>query len=83
MPCPICNNSTNNVQCQAREMMFGLREVFTYEECASCECVNLVERPEDMSRYYSSQYYSFNKENPFSGNKFKQYLKRERAKYIV
>lgn len=81
MSCPICNNSTNNIQYQAREMMFGLREVFTYEECGACGCVHLLERPEDMSRYYSSHYYSFGKENPLSGNKFKQYLKAERAKY--
>jgi 2-polyprenyl-3-methyl-5-hydroxy-6-metoxy-1,4-benzoquinol methylase len=40
-------------------MMLGLGEEFTYYECAGCGCLRLVNVPEDMSRYYPENYYSY------------------------
>ena len=49
-------------------MMFGLREEFTYFECAQCGCLQIAEFPADMSGYYPDDYYSF---NAYDGRKFK------------
>lgn len=49
----------------AREMMFGTREHFTYEECASCKTLHLLDPPSDMGRYYpADDYYSLHVEDP-------------------
>ena len=48
-----------------REMMFGTRERFTYEECASCKTLQLSDPPSDMGRYYpADDYYSLHVEDP-------------------
>ena len=57
--CRICNNESGNRLHQVREMMFGLRDEFEYLECASCKCVQIVEVPASMSKYYPANYYSF------------------------
>jgi SAM-dependent methyltransferase len=57
--CTICGNRDGNRIHIAREMMFGLRDEFRYLECGNCRCVQLMEIPADMSRYYPENYYSF------------------------
>lgn len=42
-----------------REMMFGLRHEFRYQQCSECGCLQIAELPEDISVYYPSYYYSF------------------------
>lgn len=39
--------------------MFGFREVFQYLECDSCGCLQLLNLPRDMGRYYPSGYSAF------------------------
>jgi SAM-dependent methyltransferase len=56
--CPICRNPAGERYHQAREMMFGLRERFTYLECTSCGSLRLLDPPEDPGRFYPSEYYS-------------------------
>ncbi len=58
--CKICTNSLGNneifVVC---EMMFGMRESFTYFRCSSCGCLQIIEPPKDISKFYPSEnYYS-------------------------
>jgi len=57
--CKICQNAANNRRHIAREMMFGLRDPFTYLECSQCGCVQLLDIPPDMAKYYPKDYYSF------------------------
>jgi SAM-dependent methyltransferase len=58
--CRICGNSAANKTHVAREMMFGLREPFTYLECGRCGCLQLLEIPPDLAKYYpEDQYYSY------------------------
>lgn len=45
---------------QAREMMFGFRDHFSYAECLGCGSLRLMDPPAEMSRYYPSTYYSQN-----------------------
>lgn len=59
LSCAVCGNPHNNRIHMAREMMFGFRDEFRYLECGACRCVQLVDVPADISRYYPENYYSF------------------------
>lgn len=39
--------------------MFGLRDEFSYFECADCGCLQLENPPSEMRRYYPADYYAF------------------------
>jgi SAM-dependent methyltransferase len=65
--CRICGNTEDNTSYEAREMMYGLREMFSYFQCGNCECLQIVKYPEDMTTYYPCGYYSFSK---YDGKKF-------------
>jgi SAM-dependent methyltransferase len=56
--CRICDNARANRAFVVREMMFGTREPFTYQECGSCGCLQIVDVPTDLSRFYPPAYYS-------------------------
>lgn len=58
--CRICGNDKDNSEFIAKEMMFGLRETFNYFECSCCGCLQIEDIPQDMAKYYPSNYYSFN-----------------------
>jgi SAM-dependent methyltransferase len=57
--CEICQNGAGNKVHVAREMMLGLRDVFQYLECQVCGCLQLIDPPEDMTRYYPEDYTAF------------------------
>src|ERR1700685_4189139 len=44
---------------RAREMMLGTRDEFDYLECSHCGALSLMTPPEDFTRYYPADYYSF------------------------
>ena len=75
--CQICGNFDRNRCFVAREMMFGMRDEFGYLECSKCGCVQIEDKPPDISRYYPSHYYSF---ATSTENRFKRFLKRRRAR---
>lgn len=56
--CKICGNEAGNSLHKVREMGFGLRESFDYLECAQCGCLQIVDVPRDMAKYYPPGYYS-------------------------
>jgi len=55
----LCCHDENSRTFAAREMMFGFREEFRYEECLGCGCLELLDVPTDLGRYYPPGYYSF------------------------
>jgi SAM-dependent methyltransferase len=57
-------------------MMFGLRDEFAYFECPKCECVQIVDVPAQLEKYYPPNYYSFQK-----AGWLKSALKRRWASY--
>ena len=57
--CKVCSSGEGFRTHAAREMMFGLRDRFTYGECGRCGCVQLLDPPADLGRYYGPGYYSF------------------------
>lgn len=42
-----------------KEMMFGFRDKFAYQECDVCGCLQIKEIPENILKFYPSYYYSF------------------------
>lgn len=59
MQCSICGNDKNNNSYTIREMMLGTRDKFRYTLCSSCGCMQLENPPDDISRYYPSNYLCF------------------------
>lgn len=59
-PCAACGQSGAHPQYEVREMQLGLRETFTYQHCGHCGCMQLLDVPADLGRFYPNEsYYSF------------------------
>lgn len=81
MECRICGNSEGNTTYKVREMMMGLREEFSYYQCSRCKCLQITEIPDNISKYYSRDYYSFqSNESPHWVMKI---IKDKRNQYAV
>jgi 2-polyprenyl-3-methyl-5-hydroxy-6-metoxy-1,4-benzoquinol methylase len=61
LTCKICGNVTNNRIHLAKERLLNLRDEFQYLECANCYCLQIIETPGNLSKYYPTEYYSFRK----------------------
>jgi len=57
--CRVCGAAGDNPRWRTREMLHGTREEFDYFECAACGCVQIAEIPDDLSRFYPGDYFSF------------------------
>jgi len=57
MSCRICGNDEGNKKYIAKEMMYGFRDEFEYMKCSNCGCLQLVNIPDDLSKYYPNDYY--------------------------
>ncbi len=61
--------------------MFGMRTEHEYFECAECGCLQLVDYPEDLARYYpADRYYSFHQTVTWNEPRktFRDWLRRKR-----
>lgn len=67
----------------AREMMFGMRDTFTYFECEHCGTVQISALPENLSRYYPDTYYSYAGSTPKKIPLIKRFLKQQQAKFLL
>jgi SAM-dependent methyltransferase len=56
--CEICQTSELKA-IVAQERMYGTGDIFNYKECSSCKALFLADIPEDLGKYYPSNYYSF------------------------
>jgi len=83
MQCEVCLNSEHNSIHKAREMMFGLREEFNYLECTQCGCIQLIDVPHDMSKYYPSDYYSFGDAGTERFSLLRKFLRRQKHSYCL
>lgn len=86
MVCKICTNGRGNAIFQAREMMFGTRDVFRYMECSGCGCVQLLDIPLNLEKYYPREYYSFEEPETFSKTEndlfLARFLRRQRSMFL-
>jgi SAM-dependent methyltransferase len=57
--CGICGNAAYNQEFQVEELMFGSKASFTYLRCDECGCLQLADVPDDLSRFYPTEYYSY------------------------
>jgi SAM-dependent methyltransferase len=57
--CEICTNTENNCILKVREMYFGTREVFNYLQCSNCGCLQILNPPEDYSKHYPPNYFTY------------------------
>jgi predicted SAM-dependent methyltransferase len=61
--CRICGSKLAH-RYTSREMMFGMKDLFTYGECPDCGAVQILEVPRDISRYYPPHYMAFSQHVP-------------------
>lgn len=81
MPCLICQNETNNETVEVNELQLGLGDAFLYQICGNCGSAQLLNPPEDFSRYYPNQdYYSFNLQKKKAR---KDVLREAKASYLL
>jgi len=73
MNCKICNSNHFFPVIEVKEMMFGSRTIYPYIQCASCLCLQLVEKETNENKMYPVQYYSF---NTYQENTLKSRIKR-------
>jgi len=65
--CKICGNHAHNQCFTAKERLLGLNDEFEYFECSNCKCIQIIEIPKNIDRYYPDNYYSY--QNPVFANK--------------
>ena len=82
MQCKICFNNTGNNEFQVPEMMYGTRELFGYFQCSVCGCLQIKKIPENISKYYAEEYYSYQAVTDIERqSSIKKFLVRSRNKY--
>lgn len=82
--CRICGTHAHHPVYEAREMMFGSREVFHYFQCTACGCLQREEIPENLGQFYPSNYYSFNLENePSTHGAIYRWLQKQRCRTVL
>jgi 2-polyprenyl-3-methyl-5-hydroxy-6-metoxy-1,4-benzoquinol methylase len=74
MVCRICLNEQNNLEYKVKEMMYGTGKEYTYMECFSCGCLQLIDPPDDISEFYPVDYYSFEKFKNYENNNAKKII---------
>ena len=80
MKCRICKYPGGGKRFTAREMFFGIRSEHDYYMCPVCECLQIVDIPSDMDRYYNASYYSMRKEED---SLLRRILLSLRNRYII
>ena len=83
MKCRICGNSEILKEYKVKEMMFGIRDEFSYFECGKCGCLQIASIPKDMSKYYPSNYYSYNAPQPIAKPNINTFFKKIRYNYAI
>jgi len=67
--CHICSATLEKADSYTiKEQYFGTREAFQYLQCPSCECLQIADFPEDLSKYYPDDYYSKQVKKRYSNN---------------
>jgi 2-polyprenyl-3-methyl-5-hydroxy-6-metoxy-1,4-benzoquinol methylase len=71
--CRACAHQQNHNIFQVKEMQLGFREDFNYMLCDQCGCMQIIDIPEDLAKYYpNSNYYSFSAGLKVSRSKLRQ-----------
>jgi 2-polyprenyl-3-methyl-5-hydroxy-6-metoxy-1,4-benzoquinol methylase len=78
LKCKICHNEFNIKTHLVKEMMYGTRKEYSYLECSTCGCLQLLNPPDVISEYYPNEYYSFEKFKDYEIKSAKNIIKNLR-----
>lgn len=76
--CRICGSVADHIQYQPQERMFGWGDTFNYFKCQDCGCLQIDAPPNDLPRYYPSNYYSLSNQPTTLPGLFKRWVNRKR-----
>ncbi len=79
--CRICGDASPHPAYDVKEMMFGMGESFRYFQCVRCGCLQIQKYPANLTRYYPSNYYSF--DSPASRNLLLREIVKIRNRYAL
>lgn len=57
--CSVCDSTSIQKVYRCSEKMFGWGGEFIYFQCGTCGCLQIAEIPDDLEKYYPTNYYSF------------------------
>src|SRR5271166_4582847 len=59
--CRVCGHDAKNAMYSVREMMFGTKAEFLYDQCAGCKSIQIAEIPDEaaIASFYPQGYYAF------------------------
>jgi len=57
--CRVCNTESDKIKVVAKEMMYDNAGSFEYFECPHCNCLQIVNVPENLNDFYGERYYSY------------------------
>jgi len=78
--CKICQSAGGKIV-SVKDMMFGTKAKHDYLECDGCGCLQLIDIPADMGKYYDNDSYgSFRARN---NSAFRRIIKAARMKYAI
>jgi predicted SAM-dependent methyltransferase len=83
MICNICQNEKDNELITAYEKMLGIGDKFNYLMCSYCGCLQLINKPDDMYKYYPDSYYSFDGNLLETKFGIKYYLRKKRLQHLL
>jgi len=78
--CRICRTSGEFPRWRVREMLHGTREAFDYVECVGCGCVQIADIPEDLSRFYPGDYFSFRSHRNLDRDPIRRFIDPRRVR---
>jgi len=77
--CRVCESIYDDKFLKVKEMMFGTGDVFDYFRCGVCGCLQIKNIPAEMSKYYSGEYYTGNREIKAQSS-IKKFINRQRSR---
>jgi SAM-dependent methyltransferase len=81
--CEVCGNSDGNRVHRVHEQMFALGDPFDYLECGACGCLQLLDVPASLDRYYPPEYHSLISAPVVQDPPPIAFLKRCRAAHVL
>lgn len=81
--CRLCGATGDGTTFQVREMMFGTREAFEYEQCGSCASVQIRAVPADLGQFYPENYYAHRTDVPSRAARVRERLMIEWTRWIL
>jgi 2-polyprenyl-3-methyl-5-hydroxy-6-metoxy-1,4-benzoquinol methylase len=73
--CHVCNEPLSGDSFTLKEQYFGTGEEFLYTQCSNCRCIQILDIPPNLGKYYPAHYYSKKVKKYYRNNKFLSLLR--------